>query len=127
MIDSRHHWGCHLVIDFSGCPSNLLTDELHIRKWSSELVKSIGMKPHGKPIVEHFATDNPQAAGFTLVQLIETSNICAHFAENIGEAYIDIFSCKSIDEKQAVDVCQRYFEPVESEIRILLRGPRPVT
>ena len=45
------------------------------------LVQAIGMRPYGEPVIEHFATHSHDAAGFTLVQLIETSNICAHCAE----------------------------------------------
>ena len=85
------------------------------------------MKAYGEPQLEHFATHSFDAAGYTLLQLIETSNICAHFAENLGQVYIDIFSCKSFDNDDAVSVCRRYFEPEIIERHVLERGRFPIS
>ena len=92
---ARAPWGQHLVLDFNGCPKELLADKENILNWSKELVKAIDMVAYGEPIIEHFATHSHEAAGYTLLQMIETSNIAAHFAENIGQVYIDVFSCKA--------------------------------
>ena len=115
-------WGQHLVLDLKGCPKALLTDGQHIKNWTAELVSAIEMVAYGEPQLEHFATHDPKTGGYTLVQLIETSNICAHFAENRGEVYIDIFSCKSFDESVAKAVCQKYFEPTGVVAHSLIRG-----
>ncbi len=115
-------WGQHLVLDLSGCPKEKLTDGEHIKNWTKELVEAIDMVAYGEPLLEHFATHDAKTGGYTLVQLIETSNICAHFAENRGEAYIDIFSCKTFDEAVAKEVCQRYFEPTGCKTHSLVRG-----
>jgi S-adenosylmethionine/arginine decarboxylase-like enzyme len=87
-----------------------------------DLIDTIKMKAYGEPQLEHFATHSFDAAGYTLLQLIETSNICAHFAENLGQVYIDIFSCKSFDNDAAVAVCRKYFEPEVVELHLLERG-----
>ena len=65
------------------------------------MVKRIKMKAFGEPIVEHFATHDPKAAGFSLVQLIETSAITGHFVDDDGSAYLDIFSCMTFDIETA--------------------------
>lgn len=104
-------WGQHLVLDFDGCPSELLKCEDNIRAWNKELVQAIDMVAYGDPIIAHFATHSHEAAGYTLLQMIETSNIAAHFAENTGQVYIDIFSCKAFDNQVAIDVCAKYFQP----------------
>ena len=80
------------------------------------------MQPFGKPIAHHFGGNEKATEGFTLVQLIETSSIVAHFAENVGQAYIDIFSCKLFDNDCAVELCCRYFEPSDYNVRSLDRG-----
>ncbi|MEB3245719.1 MAG: S-adenosylmethionine decarboxylase [Vampirovibrionales bacterium] len=115
-------WGQHLILDLAGCPKDKLTDGEHIKRWTKELVSAIDMVAYGEPQLEHFATHDPKTGGYTLVQLIETSNICAHFAENRGEVYIDIFSCKSFDEAVAREVCERYFEPKDVTAHALMRG-----
>lgn len=125
MHDTSRPWGQHLILDFAGCPRNLLIDPAHLRAWVVELVDAIKMKAYGEPAIEHFATDCFETAGYTVVQLIETSNICAHFAENLGQIYIDIFSCKTFDNEVAQELCARYFEPTTIKATALDRGVFP--
>ncbi len=117
-------FGQHLIVDAAGC-NDRISDRASIADFSQDLVKAIGMKAYGAPWIEHFGHDLPKASGFTLVQLIETSNITAHFCDETGEAYIDIFSCSSFDEAVAIEVIQQYFAPLECQTRALTRqAPR---
>jgi len=122
MSDNQPIWGQHLILDLAGCPTELLKDAGHLRKWVVELVETIKMKAYGEPQLEHFATHSYDAAGYTLLQLIETSNICAHFAENLGQVYIDIFSCKTFDNDAALAVCRAYFKPEVVQQHVIERG-----
>lgn len=115
-------WGQHLVLDLSGCPKETLISDSHIKEWVRELIIAIDMKAYGDPVIEHFATHSHDAAGYTVMQLIETSNICAHFAENLGQIYIDIFSCKRFNNDIAIDVCRKYFRPSNVKSVVLERG-----
>lgn len=49
------------------------------------------MQAYGEPQLNHFATHEPEAAGYTLTQLIETSLISGHFVDKNGDCYLDIF------------------------------------
>lgn len=122
MNELQAAWGQHLILDLAGCPRARLTDAAHLRAWVEALVDAIGMKAYGEPRLEHFATHSWDAAGYTLLQLIETSNVCAHFAENLGQAYIDVFSCKPFDEDTAVALCRAYFEPEIVHRQSVARG-----
>ena len=115
-------WGQHLVLDFNGCPKELLADKENILDWSKELVQAIDMVAYGEPIIEHFATHSHEAAGYTLLQMIETSNIAAHFAENIGQVYIDVFSCKAFNVEVALGICKNYFKPTQANMHNFERG-----
>ena len=115
-------WGQHLILDLKGCDPEYLKSKANIMEWCASLVNAIDMKAYGAPLVEHFATHSHDAAGYTLIQLIETSNIAAHFAENVGEAYIDIFSCKPFVEKTAIDITKNYFFPQIIEKKSIRRG-----
>ena len=119
---ARAPWGQHLILDFNGCPKELLADEENILNWSKELVQAIDMVAYGEPIIEHFAAHSHEAAGYTLLQMIETSNIAAHFAENIGQVYIDVFSCKAFDVEIALGICKNYFKPTQANMHNLERG-----
>jgi S-adenosylmethionine/arginine decarboxylase-like enzyme len=117
-------FGQHLVVDAAGC-NDRISDRDAIAAFAEDLVKAIDMKAYGAPWIEHFGHDLPKASGFTLVQLIETSNINAHFCDDSGEAYFDIFSCKAFDEAVALSVIDRHFEPSICETRSLTRqAPR---
>ena len=100
----------------------MLADKVNILDWSEELVRAIDMVAYGEPILAHFATHSHEAAGYTLLQMIETSNIAAHFAENIGQVYIDVFSCKAFDIEVAMGICKKYFKPTQANMHNMDRG-----
>lgn len=104
-------WGYHLILDCKACDKTKITDGEHIRRFSKTLVEAIDMKAYGEPLLQHFATHNPLAGGYSLVQLIETSDITAHFVDLNGDAYIDIFSCKPFDVLTAEKVVREWFSP----------------
>lgn len=117
-------FGQHLVVDAAGC-NDRIGDRDAIAAFADDLVKAIDMKAYGSPWIEHFGHDSPKTSGFTLVQLIETSNISAHFCDHSSEAYFDIFSCKTFDETMALAVIDRHFEPTVCQTRTLTRqAPR---
>ncbi|MGI9435325.1 MAG: S-adenosylmethionine decarboxylase family protein [Geminicoccaceae bacterium] len=113
-------FGQHLIVDAAACNDRISRRDA-IAAFATDLVKAIDMKAFGAPWIEHFGHDLPKASGYTLVQLIETSNITAHFCDDSGEAYFDIFSCKSFDEMVAIEVIQRHFAPAACETRTLTR------
>ena len=115
-------WGYHLIIDLKSCSKDAISSSETIVDWSRTLIPAIDMKAYGEPLVHHFATHNQRAAGYSFVQLIETSSISAHFAENIGEVYIDIFSCKEFSEEVAIKVCVDCFEAKEVNSTFIKRG-----
>jgi S-adenosylmethionine/arginine decarboxylase-like enzyme len=102
-------WGYHLILDCYGADMASITDARHISDFAKTLVERIDMKAYGEPQVVHFGEDDKQ--GFTLVQLIETSNIVAHFCDDTGNFYMDIFSCKPYNTTVVVDLVEEYFSP----------------
>jgi S-adenosylmethionine/arginine decarboxylase-like enzyme len=69
------------------------------------------MVVYGEPVLKHFATHLPEAAGYSLVQLIETSAVTGHFCDTSGDAYLDVFSCKDFDPEVAIEVVVRHLRP----------------
>lgn len=117
-------WGYHLTLDCMEGNIKKITDGNHIKKFAEDLVETIEMVSYGDPIVEHFATHEPDKAGYSLVQLIETSNICAHFVDKNGDFYVDIFSCKEFDIEVAKQVVINYFEPKHIKESFMERDAR---
>lgn len=102
-------WGYHLRLDAAGC-NDSIKDAESVARFATDLVSTIGMTAYGAPQIVRFG-DDPKVSGFTLVQLIETSNINAHFCDFTAEAYVDIFSCKPFDTDLAIACFARHFEP----------------
>jgi hypothetical protein len=112
-------WGYHLILDSSKCMRGAIRCPRVITQFSDQLVKEIDMVPYGRPQVQHFGSGNK--AGYTLVQLIETSNIVAHFVEETDDMYLDVFSCKPFYPDIVQKVVFRYFTPLNMNSRFLIR------
>ena len=114
------YWGYHLLLDCSGCNISNISDKENIYKFVKDLVDRINMEAHGEPIIEHLLPGDPKQ-GYSLMQLITTSNISAHFMELDGTAYFDIFSCKEFDLEVAKQIVREYFHPTKMRVNFLTR------
>lgn len=106
------YWGYHLVLDCGQCDYEAITNHDNIYKFAKQLVKDIDMVAYGEPQIVNFGSGNK--AGYTLVQLIETSNICVHFVPDDGNGgtamYLDVFSCKPYDNQIVINLVREYFK-----------------
>jgi len=109
LMTTINRWGYHLIADISKCSPRSIRCAVNIHSFNNELVKRIDMVPYGMPQIVMFGSGNKK--GYTLVQLIETSNICAHFVEETDDMYLDVFSCKKFDIPTVDDTIRKYFNP----------------
>lgn len=114
-----NYWGYHLIVNARNCRPTAIRSAGLITDFTKTLVKKIDMVPYGEPQVVLFGTGNKK--GYTLVQLIETSNICAHFTEETNDMYLDVFSCKPFQSKDVLEVMQTYFDPKHTDSLLLRR------
>jgi S-adenosylmethionine/arginine decarboxylase-like enzyme len=112
-------WGYHLMLDCSRCVSTKIRCSRNIIDFSKELVRRIDMVPFGEPQLHHFGSGNK--AGYTLVQLIETSNITAHFCEETNDMYLDVFSCKPFEPADVEAVVNLHFSPLHKNRNFMAR------
>lgn len=119
-INMSVYWGYHLMLDCSGCNDNI-KDRDQIYRFIKELVKRIDMIAAGEPIIEFLLPGDPKE-GYSLMQLITTSNICAHFVNPDNTAYIDIFSCKDYNIEDAKAVVSEFFAPTKMRINYITRN-----
>jgi len=116
------YWGYHLVINCAACDRNKVTDTDNITAFAKELVKRIDMVAYGEPQVVLFGSGNKK--GYTLIQLIETSNITAHLCNDSGDGYFDVFSCKPFDNDVVLGTVNEYFSPESVNHTFLFRDAR---
>ena len=103
------YWGYHLILDCGGCDSVKMADYANVDAWIRKLVKDIGMQPIGEPRIEYTAAEFLDKAGFTVVQVIVTSSIVAHFVDNLGQIYLDVFSCKEFSHDVVEQSMKEHF------------------
>lgn len=112
-------WGYHLMLDCSRCVATTIRSSSNITNFAKTLVQRIDMVPYGEPQVVHFGSGDK--SGYTLVQLIETSNITAHFCEETNDMYLDVFSCKPFNPADVEAVVNVHFSPLHKNRTFVTR------
>ena len=113
-------WGIASSIDIYGCEPERIRSAEFIRQFVVDLCDLIEMKRFGETQVVHFGEDE-KVAGFSMVQLIETSLISAHFANLTNATYLDVFSCKPYDPEVVRDFAEQRFGGSSSILHVSLR------
>ena len=127
MLHSPHKYhddvfGQELVLNLVECDLKTISSKKEITRFVTELCdKVIKMKRYGKPLIPHFGHDNPITSGYSLVQLIETSSVTAHFSEYKRTVYLNIFSCAWFDHEKTVVFCQKFFGAKRVETNLMMR------
>jgi S-adenosylmethionine/arginine decarboxylase-like enzyme len=76
----------------------------------------------GEPWIERTAIGIPDKEGFSMYQLIVTSNISAHFIDEARHIYLDVFSCKEFDIETVKAVVTTYFNPTKMKVNFVTRN-----
>ncbi len=118
--DGCKGWGLWTGIDLHNCDKEIITDADRIRSFVYELCDRIGMRRFGECVVVDFGED-PAVSGFSMTQLIETSLISAHFVNQNGNVYLDIFSCKYYDAPVAAAFAAEFFKAQDYTLRSVIR------
>lgn len=120
-IEQLKVWGLETQIDLFDCDPELIRDAEAVKRYVAELCKLIDMKTFQDTVVVDFGEDE-RVSGFSMTQLIETSLISGHFANQSNSVYINIFSCKYYDQQLAVDFTKTFFKAKKVEFDVTIRG-----
>jgi S-adenosylmethionine/arginine decarboxylase-like enzyme len=101
-------WGIASSFDIYNCDPEAIRSAEEIQRFVVELCDLIEMKRFGETKIVNFGEDE-RVAGYSMVQLIETSLISAHFANMTNAVYLDVFSCKPYDPEIVADFAKRFF------------------
>ncbi|MBU0984703.1 MAG: S-adenosylmethionine decarboxylase [candidate division Zixibacteria bacterium] len=113
-------WGLACSFDIYDCDPDIIRDASEIKRFVAELCDLIAMKRFGDCQVVNFGEDE-RVAGFSMVQLIETSLISAHFANLTNATYLDVFSCKPYDPAVVEEFALEFFRGSRCTTQINLR------
>jgi len=119
-FEASNAWGLSTSIDIYNCNPEQIRDAEAIKEFVKELCKKVKMTTHGETQVEYFGK-NERIAGFSMTQLLNTSLISGHFANATDTAYIDIFSCKFYEPREAAEFAIQFFEGSNYRMQTALR------
>ena len=120
--DTDEQFGQELILDLYDCDLAKISDGDCIKQFVIKLCDEvIEMKRYGEPLIPHFGHENPVTSGYSLVQLIETSAVSAHFSEYKKSVYLNIFSCKWFDAAKAAKFSGEWFGAKKIERRLIQR------
>lgn len=106
----KDFYGQELILNLYDCNLKKISNGREIKKFVIKLCDDvIKMKRYGEPLIPYFGLENPITAGYSLVQLIETSSVTAHFSEHKKSVYLNIFSCAWYDMEKTSQFCQEFF------------------
>jgi len=119
-VKEEGHWGWHLILDMSGIDIKAGKDKETIERFFKQLVPAIDMKAVGPLIIKYLIPEQSNA-GYSALQLIETSDITFHIADKKGLAFLDVFSCKTFDPDIVINMAKQYFKPKKIRDRFIYR------
>ena len=113
-------WGLQASVDAKNCDPALIRSADAIKEYVLQLCDLIQMKRFQDTLVVNFGEDE-RVAGYSMVQLIETSLISGHFANLTNAIYIDIFSCKIYNPYEAAEFTREYFKASDAAVHLTFR------
>lgn len=118
----KDQFGQELILDLYECDLEIISSGEKIKEFVTILCDDvIHMKRYGDPLIPHFGHESPVTSGYSLVQLIETSSITAHFSEYKRSVYMNIFSCSPFDPKKTEEFCKKFFGAKSAKSTVLRR------
>src|SRR5688500_13572585 len=117
MGESEQYWGTSSCIDLYECDLPLMQNAEAIREFVKLLCERIKMRRYGETQVVFFG-DDPRVTGFSMTQLIETSLISGHFADDSCAIYLDVFSCASYEPEEVAEFAKEYFKAARYTLNV---------
>lgn len=113
-VETQAAYGKELILDLHEC-SVAVFSRKHIERYLVELCELIDMKREdlfwwddvGLP--EEECQTEPHLKGTSAVQFLLTSNVTIHALDLLGNAYVNIFSCKEFDSDEATSFTMAFF------------------
>jgi S-adenosylmethionine/arginine decarboxylase-like enzyme len=120
MEERPAYWGLSSCIDLYECDLTRMQDAEVIQHFVHELCDKIKMRRYGETQVVYFG-DDPRVTGFSMTQLIETSLISAHFADQSCAIYLDVFSCAPYEPEEVAAFAAEYFKAKRHHLHVVKR------
>lgn len=113
--------GRHLLVEYMGCPADLLDDAAGLEALLREAATAAGAT------VLHALLHRFRPQGVSGVLLIEESHLSIHTWPEQGYAAVDFYTCGPCEPLRAHEVLERGLRAASSEVLQVARGAGPMT
>lgn len=120
----KTEYGQELVVDLYDCDYSIISSREKLHQFVRRMCEVIKMKPYGEPLIPDFGHGMSKTAGPSLVQLIESSSITAHYSPHWRMVCLNIFTCTYFDSQKALQFAKDFFVSGRTVAFLLKRGPR---
>lgn len=101
-------YGVHLTMRIANIERNSALDGSGIGEFLKSLVQRVNMRVLAGPLVVE-EQGVPEKRGWSGVVILYESHAAIHSYPELGEAFVDIFSCKEFNVKDVTDTMTSYF------------------
>lgn len=127
MGESKTPYGFELILDLHGCDVSKFNRK-SLEEYLAKLCKAIEMKrcelhfwdDVGVPPEERQTL--PHTKGTSAVQFILTSTIVIHTLDLLGNAYVNVFSCKPFDREVVAQLTVEWFTANKCKTHFIVRS-----
>lgn len=116
-------FGMELQLDLAGCDLTALDSQDELITFVTLLAERIGMTTYGDPLAVRFGEGN--LAGWTVVQLITTSNINLHAVPANKTLFLNVFSCRRFNPPEATEFAVEFFRATNHKATVVDRTAPP--
>jgi len=116
----KRGWGLLASYDLHNCNPKTIRDAKMIKEFTITLIDKIGMNRFGPCNVVNFGA-NKEVAGYSMVQLIDSSLVSGHFANKTNHVYLDVFSCRLFDPEVVSKYAKKFFESKDVKFHYVIR------
>jgi S-adenosylmethionine/arginine decarboxylase-like enzyme len=104
-------FGWHLAMDLFDCNLDTMTSAAALAWYVESLCdRVLHMKRYGPTLTEDFGWAHPKTSGFTVYQMIETSDVRGHLSTGRRTAHFDVFSCAWYDPDEVLVFTCDFFD-----------------
>ncbi|MCK5020573.1 MAG: S-adenosylmethionine decarboxylase [Candidatus Peribacteraceae bacterium] len=120
-------FGLEYILDLKSCSTEKFNRE-GLTQYFEELCDLIDMERCDLHFWDYEGFPEEKAAaplhldGTSAIQFIKTSNITIHTLDKVGEIYLNIFSCKSFDDKKVREFTAKFFRGFAQNETVIYRG-----
>lgn len=121
IMSKKEVWGILTTVDISGASSEAINDTAVMNNFVKTMLERLDMVPIGDTQIVWCETNDPAKVGYTILQILQDSNITAHLCSATNCGFFDIFSCKPYEPSMVLETVLEFFPADRSNINVVER------